>query len=173
MEFKAKSTSWGGCNLWENNEVEFFDLTTPGARRTGEGVDGLALQLPPAYAGSAAGRCRFRRTELGIPRIRLVGEKCRPVPVGKLTQQKSLGGDFHARLTLPATVDVVVPARTCDASSAKAKPVATMFSVVSLPFAPSSYWVRSDGAPMATLFPGVILPPHAASATLKTKTSRR
>jgi hypothetical protein len=27
MEFKAKSTSWGGCNLWKNNEVEFFDLT--------------------------------------------------------------------------------------------------------------------------------------------------
>jgi hypothetical protein len=26
MEFKAKSTSWGGCNPWENNEVEFFDL---------------------------------------------------------------------------------------------------------------------------------------------------
>ena len=28
MEFKAKSTSWGGCNLWKNNEIEFFDLTT-------------------------------------------------------------------------------------------------------------------------------------------------
>jgi hypothetical protein len=27
MEFKAKSTSWDGCNLWKNNEVEFFDLT--------------------------------------------------------------------------------------------------------------------------------------------------
>jgi hypothetical protein len=27
MEFKAKSTAWGGCNLWKNNEVEFFDLT--------------------------------------------------------------------------------------------------------------------------------------------------
>jgi hypothetical protein len=27
MEFKAKSTAWSGCNLWENNEIEFFDLT--------------------------------------------------------------------------------------------------------------------------------------------------
>jgi hypothetical protein len=30
MELKAKSTSWGGCNLWKNNEVEFFDLTGTG-----------------------------------------------------------------------------------------------------------------------------------------------
>jgi hypothetical protein len=27
MEFKAESISWVGCNLWENNDVEFFDLT--------------------------------------------------------------------------------------------------------------------------------------------------
>jgi hypothetical protein len=27
VEFKMKSTSWQGCNLWENNAVEFFDLT--------------------------------------------------------------------------------------------------------------------------------------------------
>jgi hypothetical protein len=27
MEFKAKSTAWGDCNLWKNNVVEFFDLT--------------------------------------------------------------------------------------------------------------------------------------------------
>jgi hypothetical protein len=27
MEFKVKSTAWGGCNFWKNNKVEFFDLT--------------------------------------------------------------------------------------------------------------------------------------------------
>jgi hypothetical protein len=26
-EFKMKSTSGQNCNLWENNPVEFFDLT--------------------------------------------------------------------------------------------------------------------------------------------------
>jgi hypothetical protein len=35
MEFKAKSTSWGGCNLWKNNEVEFFDLDIMTSGRVG------------------------------------------------------------------------------------------------------------------------------------------
>ena len=40
MEFKAKSTAWIGCNLWENNEIELFDLTTKAPR-----VDGVTKAM--------------------------------------------------------------------------------------------------------------------------------
>jgi hypothetical protein len=38
MEFKMKSTSWQGCNLWENNAVEFFDLTPEHNGSVGVGI---------------------------------------------------------------------------------------------------------------------------------------
>jgi len=56
MECKAKSTSWGDCNLWKNNEVEFFDLTG----------------YPPTRVGQCAASGAQWSAQQRSPRLRLV-----------------------------------------------------------------------------------------------------